>query len=252
MSDGAGLVAVVTGGASGIGRALVEECERRGMRVFAADVDATARGSVVDVGSSADVEAFARSVYSQTDAVDLLFNNAGIMASAPIVDTTDAIWSRLLGVNLYGVLNVARAFVPHMRRQPRRGRIVNTASMAGFVPPYGHGNGAYAATKAAVVSVSESLVHELAPDGVAVSVVCPSGVATNIFGNPDALPPDLMRPEEAATRILEGVLAGRFYVFTHTDADAAERLASRWARVDADFRAAAGAGPTRPPTTIQI
>jgi NAD(P)-dependent dehydrogenase (short-subunit alcohol dehydrogenase family) len=239
MSDDEPLTAVVTGGASGIGRALAQECRRRRMHVFSADVTPTSDGAIVDVSSRSSVDAFAASVYEQVGSVDLLFNNAGVMASAPIVDTSDESWSRLLAVNLFGVLNVVGAFVPHMRRQPRRARIVNTASMAGFVPPFGYDNGAYAATKSAVVSVSESLGHELADDGIAVSVVCPGGVATGIFGGPDVIPPGLMDPEEAASRILAGVVAGRFYVFTHTDDDARERLAARAARVEADFLAAA-------------
>ena len=105
--------------------------------------------------------------------------------------------------------------------------------------PFGYGNGAYAATKAAVISVSESLEHELADDGIAVSVVCPSGVATGIFGGPDAIPPGLMAPAEAANRILAGVLAGRFYVFTHGDDDTRARIEGRTARIADDFDAAA-------------
>jgi NAD(P)-dependent dehydrogenase (short-subunit alcohol dehydrogenase family) len=239
MSDDRALVAVVTGAASGIGRALAEECERRGVQVFRADVTPTPGAALVDVTSRSSVDAFAASVYERVDSVDLLFNNAGIMASAPIVDTTDETWARLLGVNLHGVLNVVGAFVPYLRRQSRRARIVNTASLAGFVPPFGYGNGAYAATKAAVISVSESLEHELADDGIAVSVVCPSGVATGIFGGPDAIPPGLMAPAEAANRILAGVLAGRFYVFTHGDDDTRARIEGRTARIADDFDAAA-------------
>jgi NAD(P)-dependent dehydrogenase (short-subunit alcohol dehydrogenase family) len=239
MSDGRELVAVVTGAASGIGRALAEECGRRGVQVFRADVTPSPGTALVDVTSRESVAAFATSIYEQVESVDLLFNNAGVMASAAIVDTSDDTWSRLFDVNLCGVLNVVRVFVPHLRRQRRRARIVNTASLAGFVPPFGYGNGAYAATKSAVISVSESLEHELADDGIAVSVVCPSGVATGIFGGPAATPPGLMAPREAANRILAGVLAGRFYVFTHGDDDTRARLYGRAARIAADFEAAA-------------
>jgi NAD(P)-dependent dehydrogenase (short-subunit alcohol dehydrogenase family) len=247
-------VAVVTGSASGIGRALVDACESRGMHVFAADISSE---NPVDVSTRADVEAFARSVYEQTDNVDFVFNNAGVMPVGALVDTTDADWARVIGINLLGVMNVVSAFVPHLRGQPRRGHIVNTASLAGFAPPTGARAGAYAATKAAVVSVSESLAHELQPDGIGVSVVCPSGVATHIF-EPERLPaereasdhptmsvPDgLMEPAIAARRILDGVLSGRFYVFTHTDDTVRHRLFGRWAAVEADFTAAAERGPT--------
>lgn len=229
-------VAVVTGAASGIGEALVHECEQRGMRVFVADI---AGDPSVDVSRPASVADFAAHVYRQTDCVDYVFNNAGVMPVAPLLDTSDDDWSRVIGVNLLGVMNVVRAFVPHMRSQPRPGHLVNTASLAGFAPPLGTGNGAYAATKAAVVSVSETLAHELRDDGIAVSVVCPSGVATQIFGAAPGPPPAmLMAPEVAAGRIVDGVLAGRFYVFTHTDDVVRQRLFGRWSAVEADFAAA--------------
>jgi NAD(P)-dependent dehydrogenase (short-subunit alcohol dehydrogenase family) len=231
-------VAVVTGSASGIGRALVDECRAKGMRVFSADISGD---PPVDVSVRADVEAFARRVFEQTDTVDFVFNNAGVMPVAALVDTTDADWARVIGINLLGVMNVVRAFVPHLRGQSRQGHIVNTASMAGFAAPVGAGAGAYAATKAAVVSISESLAHELAPDGIGVSVVCPSGVATRIFGDDPAItaPMALMEPAVAARLILDGVRAGRLYVFTHTDDTVRERLFERWAVVEADFAAAA-------------
>ncbi|MEO5840510.1 MAG: SDR family NAD(P)-dependent oxidoreductase [Acidimicrobiales bacterium] len=235
-------VAVVTGAAGGIGRALVAECEQRGMRVFTADI---AGDPAVDVSMRRDVDAFAQSVFEQTDNVDYVFNNAGVMPVALLVDTTDADWARVIGINLLGVVHVVRAFVPHLRAQTRPAHIVNTASMAGFAAPVGAGCGAYAATKSAVVSISESLAHELQPDGIGVSVVCPSGVATDIFGsNPSMRPPaGLMEPAHAAQLILDGVLAGRFYVFTHTDESARARLFDRWARVERDFVAATERGP---------
>ena len=230
-------VAVVTGAASGIGAALVDECERRGMRVFRADI---ATDPPVDVRQRAAVDDFARRVYEQTDCVDYVFNNAGVMPVASLIDTADDEWSRVIGINLLGVMNVVRAFVPYLRAQPRRGHLVNTASMAGFAPPLGAGCGAYAATKAAVVSLSESLSHELRDDGIAVSVVCPSGVATQIFGVDGAGPPPsvLMQPSDAARRIVDGVLAERLYVFTHTDDVVRQRLFGRWTAVEADFVAA--------------
>ena len=138
-----------------------------------------------------------------------------------------------------------RSFLPHLLEHGD-GHIVNTASMAGFSPPFGAGCGAYAATKSAVVSVSESLAYELRPDGIAVSVVCPSGVDTHIFGSDPSLsaPPGLMAPADAARLIVDGVLAGRFYIFTHTDDSARQRLSDRWAIVERDFAAAAERGHT--------
>jgi len=207
------------------------------MRVFSADI---ANDTSVDVSVRVDVDAFARSVYEQTANVDYVFNNAGVMPVAPLVETSEADWARVIGINLLGVMHVVCAFVPLLRAQPRQGYIVNTASMAGFAPPFGAGCGAYAATKSAVVSISESLAHELQPHGIAVSVVCPSGVATQIFGSSPAMRPfaGLMEPEHAARLILDGVLAGRFYIFTHTDDTAHARLLDRWAAVERDFVAA--------------
>jgi NAD(P)-dependent dehydrogenase (short-subunit alcohol dehydrogenase family) len=206
------------------------------MRVFAADV---AGEPAVDVRARGDVEAFAERVFRECDGVDLVFNNAGVMPVAALVDTTDDDWARVIGINLLGVMNVVRSFVPHLRAQGRSSHLVNTASMAGFAPPLGAGCGAYAATKAAVVSVSESLADELRKDGISVSVVCPSGVDTQIFGPGSMRPPaGLMDAAEAATRIVDGVLAGRFYVFTHTDEVVRRRLSDRWATVEADFAAA--------------
>jgi NAD(P)-dependent dehydrogenase (short-subunit alcohol dehydrogenase family) len=235
-------VAVVTGGASGIGRALVEESRQRGARVLWGDraVDPASPppdSRHLDVSDRADVDRFAAWVGAEVDGVDLLVNNAGVMPTATVAETTPAMWAAALGVNLLGLVHVVQAFLPALRAQARPARIVNIASLAGFAPPVGGRCGAYAATKSAVISVSESLADELAGSGISVSVVCPSGVETGIFGGPP--PAGLMAPAEAARRILDGVAAGRSYVFTHVDEAASERLFGRWARVEADFIAAA-------------
>jgi NAD(P)-dependent dehydrogenase (short-subunit alcohol dehydrogenase family) len=247
-SDAARNVAVITGGASGIGRALVDACHDDGMTVFSADAahdaDVSAPGrrpSVierrVDVSRADEVDDFARFVLDRTDRVDLLVNNAGVMPVGTIAETCADDWARVVGVNLVGVVNVVRAFLPCLVAQERAARIVNVASLAGLAPPLDARCGAYAATKSAVIALSEVLAHEIEGTRVSVSIVCPSGVATSIFGAGSA-PEGLMPPSEAARRILEGVGAGRRYVFTHTDETVRDRLMARFTRLTTDFSAA--------------
>jgi NAD(P)-dependent dehydrogenase (short-subunit alcohol dehydrogenase family) len=147
----------------------------------------------------------------------------------------------VLSVNLEGVIHGLHAFVPRLRAQGGPAHVVNTASMAGLIPLEGAGLGAYAASKYAVVAISETLRLELAPDGIGVSVVCPGGVATRIneaernrpqeLSRRAAAPaPDMQRvarsrrleaPEtfleadEVARRILQGVRDDELYVITH-------------------------------------
>ena len=196
MKEFQGKVAVVTGAASGIGRALAERCAQEGMRVVLAGINeqtlmqasqelqaigASVLAVQTDVSKAADVEALAQKAFDTYGAVHLLFNNAGVGAGISLWESTLADWEWTLGVNLWGVIYGIRAFVPRMLEQDTEGHIVNTASIAGLVS--GPGLGIYRMTKHGVVTLSETLYHELALRGakVKVSVLCPGFVNTRIM-----------------------------------------------------------------------
>lgn len=189
-----GTTAVVTGGASGIGRSLATLLADRGALVHVVDrdgegADAVAAG-IRDTGGRAEAHSVdvtdADAVMVLADAVfergpvDLLFNNAGVGHAGLIVDTTLEDWRRLVDVNLMGVVHGVHAFLPRMSAQQGPSHIVNTASMAGIVPAAGLS--AYSATKAAVVALTEALDVELIGTPVCVSALCPGVVNTAIVG----------------------------------------------------------------------
>lgn len=272
MEELSGRVAVITGGGGGIGEGLAHACAEAGMRVVVADIEADsaervaaavreaggdAIGVAADVSKAESVQALAERAYEAFGEVNILFNNAGVMMVAPIVDTPLSDWEWTLGVNMYGVVNGVQAFVPRMRSQSGPAHIVNTASIAGIGPIEDLPIGTYTASKYAIVGISETLRHELAPDKIGVSVVCPGGVATGIFaaarnrpdelggpGEPPAAPEpsdddapamEMMGPRAAADRILDGVRADRLYIFTH--AEERERAQKRFDAIYADFDA---------------
>jgi NAD(P)-dependent dehydrogenase (short-subunit alcohol dehydrogenase family) len=192
----AGQVAVVTGAASGIGRGLAEAFLKRGLAVVAADVEAEALdaattemsvsgrvvGCVTDVRDSEALHRLATRTMEELGRVDVLCNNAGVISPRlPVWEQSPEDWRWTLDVNLVGVVNGLRAFVPLLIRQDR-GHVVNTASIAGLAPVPGGGNGAYTASKHAVVGLSETLVEELATIGAAigVTVLCPGPVPSRI------------------------------------------------------------------------
>lgn len=243
-----GKVAVVTGAASGIGRALSERCLAEGMSVVLADIEgekvrsvadalASAGGAVhaveMDVADSDQVEALRDEAVATFGAVHLLANNAGVGSPRPNLSTSPALWRWITGVNLLGVAYGVSAFAPLMVEQGE-GHIVNTASEAGLTPsPI---LGAYHATKYAVVGLSESLALELNGTGVGVSCLCPELVDTLVFestrnapaelGLGDPPPVDIrqveqwmqtvaMDPADVAAQVVYAVKAGRFWVLTH-------------------------------------
>jgi len=185
-----GKVAVITGGGSGIGASLARACSAEGMRVVVADVNGdraeaiaselphdTAAYKPVDVSDAAQVQELADFAFDTFGAVHLLCNNAGISPVGRVWDFTDDEWQTLLGVNLRGVANGIRSFVPRMIEQGE-GHIVNTGSGASFVAT--PRLGPYCATKHAIVGLSEALRYELDGTGIGVSVLVPAGVNTNI------------------------------------------------------------------------
>ena len=198
-----GKVAVVTGAASGIGRALADRLGAEGMRVVLADIEekelAAATAEVTDTGveaiavatdvSSADsVNALRDRAVDHFGAVHVVCNNAGVAPTGPVLESTAADWEWVIGVNLMGVVHGVLAFGPLLVDQSD-GHIVNTASGAGLIPT--PTMGPYCATKHAVVGLSETLYHELAGTDVGVSVVCPGFVRTNIFFSERNRPTDL-------------------------------------------------------------
>jgi NAD(P)-dependent dehydrogenase (short-subunit alcohol dehydrogenase family) len=184
---------VITGGGSGLGRALALEYARKGWRVAVLDRDIasadavaaeveTAGGSglaiACDVTNAEAVDSAATRLRRGWHGLDVLVNNAGIAGSGTVVETPEEDWRRIMEVNLFGVVRVCRAFVPAMIRAGS-GHVVNIASAAGFVSA--PGMAAYNVSKAGVISLSESLRVELAPHGIGVSVVCPSFFKTNLL-----------------------------------------------------------------------
>ncbi len=194
MQDFTGKVAVVTGGASGIGRGLARQFAAEGMRVMVGDVETDAletavtdlatsgaevEGVVTDVSDAAQVQALADAAIARFGAVDLVCNNAGVGGGGLSWELPLSTWEWVLGVNMWGVINGLRSFVPLLVQRPEA-HIVNTASVAGLVAaPF---MGPYNASKHAVVAISETLHHELAMHAphVKVSVLCPGWVNTNI------------------------------------------------------------------------
>jgi NADP-dependent 3-hydroxy acid dehydrogenase YdfG len=231
----AGKVAIITGGAGGIGKALGVEMAARGCAIVLADVneellEATAaelRGvgalvmsRVVDVRDADAVKGLVRDAHRDLGRIDYLFNNAGINVCAEIFDTSLEDWNRLIDVNLRGVVHGVHAALPVMREQGF-GHIINTASAAGLIPAAAEG--AYAATKHAVVGLSSALRVEAEASGVRVSVVCPGLVDTAILSSTkyvnldaraivDASPQKPIEPAKAAKLILRGVAKNDFYI----------------------------------------
>jgi len=216
---------VITGAASGIGFAVAEALLQAGAVVVLADRDTKTLASAVeqlgahagrvhsanvDVTNREQVHELLRAAASRHGRLDYLFNNAGVGCTMMIRDATLEHWRRLIDVNIWGVIYGIHAAIPIMRRQGG-GHIINTASLAGLMPfPF---QALYCATKYAVVGMSESLRFELADEGIHFSVVCPSDVATRIYGTPiigerrEVKPPAHAIPaEEAARLILAGVV----------------------------------------------
>ena len=193
VDEFAGRVAVVTGGASGIGRALGEALAREGARVVLADVEAPAlerasrevaeatgaeiSGIVTDVSDFASVDALAAEVFGRYGEVNVLVNNAGVGApSAKVWDTTPNDWRWVFGVNVFGVAHGVVAFVPRMIESGRPGYVVNTSSGDGTVSPMPAAS-VYASSKAAVSTMTECLAAQLRDEGapIGVSLFLPGG-----------------------------------------------------------------------------
>ena len=191
LADLRGRTALVTGAASGIGRATALELARRGADLALCDLDAdgleeTARAARAqgrevlaqraDVAQEASLRAFADAVHARVPAVDLLVNNAGVALAGGLLDTSLEDWDWILGVNLRGVVLGCHLFVPPMVRRARGGHVVIVSSAAGFTPS--EALAAYCTTKFAVLGLAESLAEELRPAGVGVTAICPGFIDT--------------------------------------------------------------------------
>jgi len=259
-----GRIAVVTGGGSGIGRALAEAFAHERAKVVVADIDARAAEEVAsgirtrggeavpvatDVSDPASVQALADRAFSTWGAVHVLCNNAGVALWGGLETATHRDWQWALGVNLWGVIHGIEAFVPRMIAGKQGGHIVNTASMAGLIAS--QGLGVYNTSKYAVVGLSETLQKDLRPYDIGVSVICPLGVATQIRKSDrnrpahlrnDAVPPggavDLMgrtlEPGHVAQMTLGAIRAGQLYVITHEES--LEPLRKRFQRIERAVR----------------
>ena len=246
--------AFVTGGASGIGYALGGAFAEAGMKVMLADIEIAAldravgslrdfghnvRGVQCDVADPDSVERAARAAFDAFGKVHILCNNAGVAAGGGIDHISLDNWRWVIDVNLMGVVYAIKNFLPHMLAHGEGGHIVNTASMAGMIN--GMGFSPYAASKFAVVSMSEGLALQLRPRGIGVSVLCPHFVRTAIgesgrnrpdrYGKAQPLDPaspaaalvaELARrieagldPAEVAARVLAAIRNDELYIFTH-------------------------------------
>jgi NAD(P)-dependent dehydrogenase (short-subunit alcohol dehydrogenase family) len=254
-----GRVAVVTGGASGIGLAMARAFAGRGSRLVLADVDEAALGAAeeqlraagarvlavpTDVARSESVQALADAAFRHFGAVHIVCNNAGIAILGSVVKAPPEQWEKAMAINFWGVVHGVDAFVPRLVEQKQGGHVVNTASMAGLVGM--QYLGVYCVTKFAVVGLTESLERELRPHDIGVHLLCPMVVATNIGLNsarllgqpePDAdagdsaqglLQGGVITPEEVAARVVRGIEQKRLYILTHPEQrEILERRAQR-------------------------
>lgn len=215
-------VAVITGAASGIGAGLAHEAARRGMQVVLADRDAgqleevarsigrAALAVPTDVTNPAELERLAERAWSAHGQVDFLFNNAGVLSTGFCWEIPAATWQLSLDVNIGGIVNGLRAFVPRLIAADRPARIINTASVGGFLPsPM---MAPYSATKFAVVALTESLAGELAGLGskVSVSLLAPGPVKSGIFREPPPGPAQQFHGAMIAMLEAHGLTADEF------------------------------------------
>jgi NAD(P)-dependent dehydrogenase (short-subunit alcohol dehydrogenase family) len=248
-----GQVAIVTGGASGIGLAMARAFGAQGMKLMLGDIEeralATAADTLrvdgfdvathlVDVASEEAVDRFADATFTEFGGVHVLCNNAGVLAHHDSWGSLDD-WKWVIGVDLWGVVHGMHSFVPRMLEGGQCGHVVNTASVAGLLGFPGASS--YTAAKHAVVGLSTSMYHELATTSLGVSVLCPGLVATNIVNSernrpgtdPDdhdspsyAMTGETLPPDVVADEVVAAISDDRFWILPQAHyADQAIELA---------------------------
>jgi NAD(P)-dependent dehydrogenase (short-subunit alcohol dehydrogenase family) len=250
MKDFAGKTAVITGSASGIGLGLARTFARAGMSLVLSDIHqqrldealrnvrslgAKAVAIPADVSQRADVQKIADAAMNEFGALHIACNNAGVtLHGKRIWDVTPEEWDWIAGVNLHGVMHGIQIFLPLIQRHGGEGHIINTASIAGLQVAPHRRSGAYAATKFAVVALTESLWNDLRETPVGASVLAPAAVRTRIYqsnesrpdryGGPyetDSLSPlqqelaNGLDPDTVGERVMRAIRARELYIFTH-------------------------------------
>jgi len=190
-----GKVAVVTGASRGIGRAIATLFEQEGARVAGCARRAVPGVDACDVRRADDVARFASTVKDRFGVPDIVVNNAGVVARAPLAELTESAWDDVVDSNLKGTFLVTRAFLPEMLAR-RTGRVINIASISGRLGTAGLG--AYCAAKHGVIGLTRALAEEIRDDGLAVNAICPGSVDTDMLrvGMPGAVA--RMSPEDVA------------------------------------------------------
>ncbi len=264
MEDLKNKIAVITGGAEGIGRAIAQRAAKEGMKLVLADINAASLAGTVaelkrqgaevvgvptDVSNFEDVKALADAAFTRFHRVHLLVNNAGVALCKPAWELTSEDWNWVLGVNLHGVIHGLQAFVPRMLSDGEEGHIINTASAAGLLATPGFA--AYSVSKHGVVVLSEVLHHDLAlrDSRLKVSVLCPAWVKTRIAeserNREEAERSDLRKfdqvsakiasavlqatatgiaPDRVADAVFEAIASECFYILTHPDTKAGVKV----------------------------
>ena len=266
MQDLEGKVAVITGGASGIGLATALALARQGTHCVLADIEkgpldeavgrvtalgVEAFGVVTDVADRGAVEALADAAFDRFGRVQILFNNAGVAIAGPVHEASHADWRWVIDVDLWGPIHGVEVFAPRLIAQGEGGHILATASFAGMVPNVGLGP--YCVAKYGVVALMEVIARELRPHGIGASVLCPMRVGTNIdasgrnrqadYGGPEAqkdseidekqMSGSVVAVEEVADLVVDGIRNNRLYLFPHPESR--EFIRRRFDRIDRAF-----------------